>query len=812
MERLFFRTLNLPIEDRNTENDSTLDVETPYLNGGLFSPSQDDWVGEQLTFPNQFFIRLYEHLNNFNFTTDESTPEYEQVAIDPEMLGRVFESLLASQVESTGEQARKAKGAFYTPREVVAYICKESIRRYLIKPGVSNKYQSAVEMLLDKSDQDWANDGSNSLRDITPELRNEISSKLRVIKSFDPACGSGAFPLGLLQLLARLQLRLDPRLDGYKVKLDILQNNIFGSDIEPMAVEISRLRSWLSLIVEESGISALQPLPNLDFNFVCSNSLISLREADLFTNFDVQGKLDKLRQEYFRATRPKQKAEIQEKYLSLSQPDLIDERSNQLKTFQPFDSEAVAKFFDPEYMFGLVDGFDVIIGNPPYIGLKGHVNIFEPVKESSLGIRFFSGKMDYFYFFFHLALDLLKKDGVLGFITTNYFLSATYADKLVNDIKGRGTITNFLNFNEVKLFDSALGQHNLITIIRKGQSSETASVIVAGGKLRGKISDSELDLLLNGSHENASAVNVHQNELYAGGKIVLPAAQSEAINSILQKVAMQPTKLSDFFAVNQGIVSGGDKVSAAHISRLGWSPDLLGNGIFVLTKSELDDLHLNPHELEIVKPFYKNSDISPFRTNTEPSLFLIYAVEKLKNLETRPILRNHISQYMDAFVHQRDCAAPYLNLPRSVDFGGPKIVAPQRSKQNTFGFNEVDWFSSADVYFITGGRQPWSIKSLLGLLNSRLYFLWLYTNGKRKGEALELYQEPLANIPLPVIDDDSEAILARLEELSDLAISAEEGHMVLIMSEIDQLVCQLFNLDSKQINELLQWQPDKTKD
>lgn len=419
LERLFFRTLNRPIEDRSSEHDGSIDIETPYLNGGLFSPRRDDWVGESHSFPNEYFTRLFNHFGDFNFTTDESTPEYEQVAIDPEMLGRVFESLLASQIAATGEQARKAMGAFYTPREIVSYMCKEALRTYLHNVDDSDKkYLVATDLLLDKSDQDWANDGSNSLRDIAPEIRVKISSALRSMRSLDPACGSGAFPLGLLQLLMQVHHRLDPRLDPYKLKLSILQENIFGSDIEPMAVEISRLRSWLSLIVEETDRKKTEPLPNLDFNFVCSNSLVRLLDMDLFTNSKIQVELHKLRNKYFAATDPTQKLDIQKKYAELSKPDFVDARSNQLRTFNPFDSEMVAEFFDPEVMFGIDQGFDIVIGNPPY-GAKVASNekeYFSKHYQCARTEKGLKGSTDTYVIFLEMGLRNLKEKGVLHYI------------------------------------------------------------------------------------------------------------------------------------------------------------------------------------------------------------------------------------------------------------------------------------------------------------------------------------------------------------------------------------------------------------
>ncbi len=460
LERLFFRTLNSRVDDRLSESNQ-IDLTTPYLNGGLFSPRADDWYGDDsLAFPQDFFVDLYAHFDNFNFTTDESTPEYEQVAIDPEMLGRVFESLLASQIDETGEQARKAKGAFYTPREIVSQMCRESIREYLHSVLAGDaRASTAVAKLVDTPDHEWAINGSNSKRDIPLDLQGKISEALQAIKTIDPACGSGAFPLGLLQLLSKIHLRLDSRLDNYKLKLSILRENIFGVDIEPMAVEISRLRSWLSLIVEEQGRKDIQPLPNLDFNFVCANSLVRLKDETLFTDSSLQQTLAELRANYFSENNSETKSQIQRKYLQAISPDLfddgLDERAGQLKSYNPFDSESVATFFDAEYMFGLGSGFDVIVGNPPYVDsenmTRNSPRLREYLRENYRTTR---GNWDLFVPFIELALDIATPNGVVSLIVKNSLLGAPYASIVRSELSNNGLLTVW-DFGGVSVFESA---------------------------------------------------------------------------------------------------------------------------------------------------------------------------------------------------------------------------------------------------------------------------------------------------------------------------------------------------------------------
>jgi hypothetical protein len=814
LERLFFRTLNTPIGDRAATESQQLDLETPYLNGGLFAPHPGDWLQDPtLSFPEFFFERIFEHFENFNFTTDESTPEYEQVAIDPEMLGRVFESLLASQISATGEQARKAKGAFYTPREVVAHMCKESVRSYLLNESPHDEIlRKAVSKLLDTSDQDWTIAGSNSLRDIGQELRVKLSTALSAVKTLDPACGSGAFPLGMVQLLTKLHVRLDPRLDQYILKLSILRENIFGVDIEPMAIEISRLRAWLSLIVEEQRGRHLEPLPNLDFNFVCANSLISLDGPGLFTDMNLQVQLAELRRKYFIADSREKKKEIQGKYFYLTQPGLLDEidsRAAQLKSFNPFDADHVSGFFDAEHMFGIRDGFNIILGNPPYIGMQGHAELFKSVRNTKLGRRFFSGKMDYFYFFFHLGLDLLKHGGVLSLITTNYFPTASYAKKLVEDIRERATVLSILNFSEVRIFDSAAGQHNMITTLARGYFELPASVVQVKNTLRGRIEVEDLSAIISGYHPELVTHSIPQSRLFKNGILAINSQGDSPVDGLLDKMAQSNVTLGRVAHINQGVVTGADKVSKSHISKFGAQETLLGAGIFVLSEEELQALNLDEHEKQIIKPWFKNSDIRRFATSLETQKYLIYADERDGSLESRPKLRSHLEAFGHLLQVGRSSKYPYLTRPRSIEFNTPKIVAPQRSTINKFGYSESDWYASGDVYFISEKSGSYNLFTLLGLLNSDLYLAWFYLRGKRKGEMMEFYQMPLTLLPLPQLNAMSAHHLEKVSQLSSqiwmTASSGLEEVSIEVERALNDEVMSAFGFSEGDTAELKSW-------
>lgn len=474
LKPLFFQVLNTPVYARKNG-----DTKTPYLNGGLFDAHENDWPYENTKFPTSFFLDLYDHLNKYNFTTDESSPDYEQVAIDPEMLGRVFESLLAEQMTDSGERVRKTKGTFYTPREIVSYMCKESLRQYLYKELGDEKYYPGIDKLLDSPDYEWETAHSNAKRDLWPfeNMKKFIPYVIGVLDSLtvlDPACGSGAFPMGMLQLLTRTYERLDARFDPYQTKMNIIQNTIFGVDIEPMAVEISRLRAWLAIIVDDDG--RIDPLPNLDFKFVCANSLVPLEQSvGLWDNKDLHEKMAEVREKYFNARKPESKDEWRRKYYKLTSVKNMfsGKREVQLVSFDPFKNQHPAKFFDPEYMFG-VGNFDIVIENPPYVK-NGRISNHDKQVYQSLYITPYD-QWDLYVIFFEKSLRLLKENGTMCVISPNQWLSAKYGAKLRELLVDK--VVSLTDFREYADFENA-SVNTFITICNNGPTQQTVKIIKA---------------------------------------------------------------------------------------------------------------------------------------------------------------------------------------------------------------------------------------------------------------------------------------------------------------------------------------------
>ena len=416
LEPIFFEVLNKPIKTRKETFINDLFSAIPYLNGGLFSPHEDDFFnyneGKQainhniVVVPDLWLKSLFEVLETYNFTIDENTSFDEELSIDPEMLGRIFENLLAEINPETGESARKSTGSYYTPRVIVDYMVDESLHLYLHEK--TNIPESKLRSLIS---YDLEDDNINPLKD---EEKDSIAQALGAIKILDPACGSGAFPIGALQKIVFILQQIDQNgqlwfkkqiqntpIELRKVierefqeknfdyirKLGIIRENIYGIDIQPIATEISRLRCFLTLVVDERIDDTLEnrgiePLPNLDFKFVTANTLVGLpttsgstSQMGLFEDDAGIKELKEVRDMFFNASgfeRDQLKlqfAQTQNRMLH----KLIDESRRghadmtaKLTSWDPF-SHKMSDWFDPEWMFGLKNGFDLVIANPPYI-------------------------------------------------------------------------------------------------------------------------------------------------------------------------------------------------------------------------------------------------------------------------------------------------------------------------------------------------------------------------------------------------------------------------------------------------------------
>jgi predicted RNA methylase len=684
LEKLFYLTLNTPIDERDElhkqhqrqlfadlikeERPSLLktDQRTPYLNGGLFEPHENDWFrDDSLTFPVGFFVNLFEHFEQFNFTTDESSPEYELIAIDPEMLGRVFESLLATQIDETGKKATKAKGTFYTPREIVSYMCKESLRNYLYE-AIRNKddIKSSIDSLLDISDSEWAKAKSNTLRDKIKDYRVQIIDALDNVTILDPACGSGAFPMGMLQLCVKAYERLESRFDPYKTKLQIIQNNIFGVDIEPMAVEIARLRAWLSLIVDEEDGKSVEPLPNLDFKFVCANSLMPLEsdnQASFLGDNGLHETLKDLRTKYFDARKPDKKKKLQNEYRKLiTQKSLFDDlRTRQLQSFNPFKNLHPSDFFDPDQMFGISDGFSIVIGNPPY-GAK--ISISEKKKyqsfyQSATTIpRIQKGSVDTYSLFIDLGLyHAIQKKGVLCYIVPLAFTSSESMSALHGMmLKDCGLIQVSTYSNRPKkIFDNA-DQRVSIVLANKDGASTTKLLTTSVLK---RYSTTDVRTII----DDLRFINSIEN--YKPGRIAKIGNEIES--SILERLKTFPT-IKDYITAdnseenrvyyraaggryynlifNKATHSSAEKfICVKNVERDAVAAILSSNLYFWLYQAYSDNLNVKSAEILMCPIPSLSSEVQQDLART----FKIYQLDLEKNSTVKQAQYNNITEYKE---------------------------------------------------------------------------------------------------------------------------------------------------------------------
>lgn len=489
LEPLFFEILNKKVDKRRDPFKEKPFSLIPYLNGGLFSPHRDDYYiySEEtqcgrlglVDVPDKWLKEFIKLLDTYNFTVDENTTYDIDLSVDPEMLGRIFENLLAEINPETGESARKSTGSFYTPRPIVEYMVDKSLVYHIkSKTGIgTEKIEALVSYdLLDNED--------NSLN---KEEKVKIIDALSELTVLDPACGSGAFPIGILQKVVFILQQIDrdakiwlekqlsqvsPELRrhlksqyehknyDYLRKLGIIRESIYGVDIQPVATEIARLRCFLTLIVEEKVDDeeynrGIEPLPNLDFKFVTANTLLKLdilankveNQGNLFEDHQGIDELKEIRENYFGSHNAEREflknrfLQVQSRMLqnNINSRQSLAKTTQKLSTWDPF-RHGVTDWFDSEWMFGIKNGFDIIIANPPYGILNKRQNRAESIVVSNKELELYKksdyykpasgGMINIFRLFILRSIHLLKEDGFFSEIFPLAFTADLSASRL----------------------------------------------------------------------------------------------------------------------------------------------------------------------------------------------------------------------------------------------------------------------------------------------------------------------------------------------------------------------------------------------
>ena len=799
LQNLFFATLNRAIEDEQgnkrkfatnvkkdiktlyryaemfsiSENDViNLFAEVPFLNGGLFEcldkTKKIDGVEQafnhdgfsrndkrfadgryrnRAVVPNNLFFEpekgLISILSRYNFTIEENSPEEQQVALDPELLGKVFENLLGAYNPETKETARNQSGSFYTPREIVNYMVDESLIAYL---GDTPLVRSLFE-------QDFSFDKNHA------EDYKIMADKLKNIKILDPACGSGAFPMGLLNRMVDILLRISPNEKVYDLKLAIIENCIYGSDIQRIAAQITKLRFFISLICNcEKDVNkpnfGIPTLPNLETKFVTANSLITPKHTAHLENREItqiKEQLRKIRHEHFLAKTTYKKSllreqdqELREKLVRLLAEDdfFATEEAKLLATWNPYDQNAESPFFDPAWMFGVNNGFDIVIGNPPYIQLQNNggelAKLYEPC-----GYKTFAKTGDIYCLFYERGYHLLKPNGHLCYITSNKWMRAGYGEKTREFFAKNTNPQLLIDFAGVKIFESATVDTNILLFAKATNEHKTLCAVT---NKQNKDSVKNLSVFVQ---QNGSECDFNNSDSWV---ILSPIEQS-----IKRKIEAVGTPLKDWdIQINYGIKTG-------------------FNDAFIISTEKRNEILANcqtederTRTAELIRPILRGRDIKRYGYDWA-NLWLINTHNGIKgkvpriHIEDYPAVKAHLDQYWDKISKRADKGDTPYNLRNCAyleDFFKPKMLYMEIQTDNPnegypfpcFSYDTNNSIVLNTAYIMCSNTLD--IRYVLGILNSsvgriiaRLYVTQLQ---ERQFRMLAQY---ISKFPIPIIKD-----------------------------------------------------------
>lgn len=815
--------------------------EIKYLNGGLFEQTDDDRVECRL--PQKSFRDIFSFFDKYNFTIDENDPTDAEVGIDPEMLGRIFESLL---------EDNKDKGAFYTPKDIVQYMCKNSLKQYLLTKIPSGG--RIIESLIDN-------------HEICSDERIvvlDIEQALEAVKICDPAIGSGAFPMGLLNEILSCRRAIhhylnggdDSQFDSLAMKRRIIRNNIFGVDIEQGAVDIARLRFWLAIVLDSDEP---QPLPNLDYTVVKGNSLLTTfhgETLDLPVDVDKRTKIGRELQELFKLQEKiydqfgepelETAVAIKLKLLKIIELQLGTERSdaqsiiyktqdnffeednarkkksnakavdlfnrksivtgliNGLRVQLQADRKSMLKraqtdidFFDWKIMFSDIfanGGFDIVIGNPPYIKEgRGDHAIFEAVKDSP----YYLGKMDIWYMFACRGIDMLKPDGNICFIATNNWTTSAGAKKLRNKIINETQIIQLCDFRDYMIFDSASIQ-TMVMQFKKNHTVDDYSF-----DLRVLLGNTLSDVIKMLSKDDAAPAeylspNIERNN-YINHFLTF-----SAYDSLLSKIKKSNNCiLLNDDEVSQGIVPNPDCVNSRNIKKM--PSDIVkqygivpGSPVFVVPTDYFESL--TDDEKKVLKPLYEPIDLTKYSIKSNSNEIIYLTRENSKDENLYPNLISHLKKFRPIMDERRETKQGrilYYQLHWSREENtfsqGEKIVVPRKCVYPTFTYTTKPAYVMMSMNIIMSKRLK--LKYLSALLNSKLIEFWLRNKGKMQGLNFQLDKEPLQQIPIKLASINVQNRLAGILDNVIAAVAKQaDADIKPYENQIDHIVYHLYEL------------------
>ena len=801
----------------------------PFLNGGLFECLDKEESTDGIKYhldgfsrsdkrfsngnfkhrafiPNAVFFDeekgLIPLLERYNFTVEENVPNEVQVALDPELLGNVFENLLGAFNPETQESARKQSGSFYTPKEIVAYMVDESLIAYL-NNALPDLDEALIHQLFEQ--------------DTLPEflannhaLCEKIAKELRAVKILDPACGSGAFPMGILNRMVEILEKLDAKnkASHHDLKLHLIEECIYGVDIQTIASQISKLRFFISLIVEQETMDLSKPeenygvltLPNLETKFVAANTLIGMKkkkEGDFVNSLFTDPRIDEtkqelmeVRKEHFYAKSAYKKKELRDKDAKLrtelskllqDNDEFAPEDAIQFSQWNPYDQNASSPFFDPEWMFGLEEGFDLVIGNPPYVQLQKESGRLAKLYQHC-EYKTFAKTGDIYSLFYERGWQLLKNNGFLCYITSNKWMRAGYGESTREFFATHTNPILLIDFAGQKIFESATVDTNILLFSKDKNRQQTRACV---------IKEKVLNNLSVYFRQNANLSEFKNSESW----VVLSPIEKQ----IKEKIEHLGTPLKDWdIRINYGIKTGFNEAFIIDASK---------------RKQLIDE---DPKSEEIIRPLLRGRDIKRYSYEFA-DLFLLFvpwhfplhnnpnitgaSLEAEKAFENQyPAIYNHLLQYKTGLSNRNKAETgvryEWYALQRWganywEDFSKQKIVWKRVGSILRFSYDDTGIMALDSTCFATGKY----IKYLVAVLNSKMgKYLMKDSPQTGTGDLLISVQaiEPL-KIPIPTSNTEK-----LIDEIIDTILDNGNDVSYNLVSEIDRKVYNLYNLNDEE--------------
>lgn len=810
----------------------------------FFSSEQSIDLNEVYGTQNKTFkVRgLIDILDSYKFTVDENTPIEEEIALDPELLGKVFENLLANYNPETQTTARKQTGSFYTPREIVNYMVDESLITYLSNIiSADAKEDGRLRHLLSYTDEPHK---------FTKGEVDKLIDAIDSAKILDPACGSGAFPMGILHKLVYVLGKLDPNnlkwkqkqiskvleipdvtvrekliedveqsfqnneLD-YGRKLYLIENSIFGVDIQPIAVQIAKLRFFVSLMVDQKidadkDNMGVRPLPNLETKFVAANTLIDIektKELHLSLNLaEIERKeieLKKIRERHFSARSLKAKREFREmddklrgEISALLKDDgFPQEVTRKLTSWDPYNQNASAEFFDPEWMFSIRNGFDIVLGNPPYLRVQGLQQTqpeFVPIYRQ----RYVSaqGSFDIYALFVERGYQLLNSNGLLTYILPHKFFQASFGEALRKLLTKHRALRQIVRFGAEQVFEEATTYTCLLFL--STQPNTTFDLF-------------EVKTLEHGRDVLEAALNHQEHQDYEYES--LPEPQNTAwdftigpSHKVLKRLQQHKETLGSITRkIFVGLQTSADKLYVL--------PVIKEKGNLIRCHSRYLDEEIEI-ERGLVKPFLMGKDIHRYEPAISNNVvifpYLVHdhkAVLMSRNYLTKNFPKGwHYLKQNEKALAEREHGKmrgenfyAYIYPKNLSEFEAVKIMTPDicSGPQLTIDQSGELYHTTTLYSFVFKPSAGGSAKYFLGLLNAKVLWYYLSVTGTvLRGGYLRFKTEYLKPFPIPESTPEQQKLVEKivdyilyLKALPSAKVSDGPRH-ALMVSYFEQLI------------------------